>query len=159
MAAPKAQGASRLKKIACSRAWGLANPERKREIDKASRGKRQLQCMLRNAKRRAAKVGREFSIELGDLEVPEVCPIFGVPLVFGATGTSCDFSPSLDRIDSSKGYVKGNVQIMSRLANCMKWTATPEQLLAFSLGVLAIYRNSGVPLPVRQLRSDPSETS
>ena len=111
-----------------------------------------MQLMLRNAKRRAAKSGREFSIGLEDIAIPEVCPIFGTPLVYGAAGGNCSFSPSLDRIDSSKGYIKGNVQVISHLANSMKWTATPEQLLAFALGVLAIYRNSGVPLPHRELR-------
>lgn len=132
-----------------SQAWRLAYPEKAKESSKASRDKRQLQGMLYKAKTRAERSGREFSIVLADLVVPEVCPIFGIPLVFGASEVNYNFSPSLDRIDSSRGYVKGNIQIISRLANCMKWTATPEQLLEFALGILSIYRNNGVPLPRR----------
>ena len=48
-------------------------------------------------------------------------------------------SPSLDRIDSTKGYIKGNVMMMSILANRMKNNATPEQLVKFSKFMLAEY--------------------
>lgn len=37
-------------------------------------------------------------------------------------------SPSLDRIDSSKGYVKGNVRVISARANMLKNNATVEEL-------------------------------
>lgn len=119
-----------------SRAWALANPERTREIEKASRDRNKLKAIFRNVRKRAKARGMEFDLDLSDLEVPEVCPVFNVPFVLNATWANCDFSPSVDRIDSSKGYVKGNVQVISRLANCMKWTATPEQLVAFSTAML-----------------------
>lgn len=119
--------------------WARDNPERAREIDKACRARSQVKYILRNVRKRAKKSGREFNLELSDIVVPDVCPIFGVPFVYGATIDDCDFAPSIDRIDSSKGYVKGNIQVMSRLANCMKWTSTPEQLITFARGVLSLY--------------------
>jgi len=70
------------------------------------------------AKSRAAIKGREFDIELSDIEIPELCPVFNTPLV----------SPSLDRIDSSKGYVKGNVRVISKRANQLKSNATVAEL-------------------------------
>ena len=74
--------------------------------------------MLGSAKYRAAKYGRDFNIELSDITVPTTCPILGTPMV----------SPSLDRIDSSKGYVKGNVRVISKRANMLKNNATIEEL-------------------------------
>jgi hypothetical protein len=45
-------------------------------------------------------------------------------------------SPSLDKIDPEKGYVKGNVMWMSQLANAMKNNATKEELKQFANWVL-----------------------
>ena len=39
-------------------------------------------------------------------------------------------SPSVDRIDPSGGYVRGNVIWISWLANCIKSSATPKQIVA-----------------------------
>jgi hypothetical protein len=66
-------------------------------------------------------------------EYPKVCPVFGVELDWKVkVNGGQNNSPSLDRIDSTKGYVKGNVMIMSKLANSMKQNATTEQLNQFS---------------------------
>ena len=60
------------------------------------------------------------------------CPIFGTPLDWSrhrGNGTvTTDGSPSLDRIDPSKGYIKGNVWIISYRANRIKNDATHEEL-------------------------------
>ena len=62
------------------------------------------------------------------IEYPKVCPVFGIELEWEErVNGGHDNSPSLDRIDSTKGYVKGNVMIMSNLANRMKSNSTLEQ--------------------------------
>jgi hypothetical protein len=67
------------------------------------------------------------------IEYPKVCPVLGIELDWKPKRNGGhDNSPSLDRIDSTKGYVKGNVMIMSTLANRMKSNATIEQLNQFS---------------------------
>jgi len=45
-----------------------------------------------------------------------------------AEGKVSDNSYSLDRIDPSKGYVKGNVEVISHRANTLKSNATIEEL-------------------------------
>ena len=72
-------------------------------------------------------------------EYPKVCPVLGIELDWKAKVNKGgqDNSPSLDRIDSTKGYVLGNVMMMSRLANCMKQNATSEQLINFSKYMLS----------------------
>jgi hypothetical protein len=83
--------------------------------------------MLAHAKYRAKERGLAFSITLEDVVIPDICPLLGVPLNFGV-GEHHDGSPSLDRKDSSKGYVRGNVWVISRRANVIKNDATTAEL-------------------------------
>ena len=91
--------------------------------------------LLSLAKKRAKTKGIEYNLELEDLTVPSACPVLGIQIEVGQ-GKIIDTSPSLDRIDNSKGYVKGNVQIISNLANRMKNSASPELLLKFAEWIL-----------------------
>lgn len=88
-----------------------------------------------SAKNRAARKGLEFNLELSDIVIPDVCPLLEVPFQFG-TKDSYDYSPSLDRIDNSKGYIKGNVQVISMKANAMKNSASPDELHTFCKNIL-----------------------
>lgn len=77
------------------------------------------------AKSRATKKGLEFNLEISDIIIPEVCPVFGIPF----DKTSKDYTYSIDRIDPNKGYVKGNVAIISNKANRIKSDASLEEIL------------------------------
>jgi hypothetical protein len=83
--------------------------------------------MLRNAKNRAKEIGREFNLVREDVVMPEFCPVLGLRLEKGSTGFQ-PCSPSIDRVDSTKGYVQGNVQVISWRANRLKADATIEEL-------------------------------
>jgi hypothetical protein len=96
---------------------------------------------LKDAKRRAKRFGHDFNITKHDIEVPEYCPILGIKLECGI-GRAIQSSPSLDRLDNSKGYTPDNVWIISRLANQMKNEANIEQLLNFSRWVQLTYGNT-----------------
>ena len=85
-------------------------------------------AMLNNARKRARKKGVAFSIEESDIHIPELCPIFGFRLEIGL-GRSIPTSPTLDRIVSTKGYVKGNIRVISQKANQIKSCATPEEIM------------------------------
>lgn len=86
---------------------------------------------LRKLKRIAGDPERKFS-ETVDLTLsiylPDVCPVLGVPLVYG--GERCGNMASLDRWDNSLGYVDGNVYVISLRANQLKKDATSEELSA-----------------------------
>ena len=77
----------------------------------------------------------EFSIEVEDIIIPERCPYFDVPFI----PLDKNWGYSLDRIDSSKGYIKGNIQVISYRANTMKNNATTEELVKFAEGVLRLH--------------------
>lgn len=84
--------------------------------------------MLRQAKVRAKRKGIEFDIEESDIELPIICPLLGLPLRYGGMGLSQSNSATLDRIDNLKGYVKGNVWVISFRANTIKSDASLSEL-------------------------------
>jgi thymidylate synthase ThyX len=100
---------------------------------------------IHTAKYNAKKREISFELEKGDIEWPTHCPILNIELNYDSTDSDNDNSPSIDRIDSDKGYVKGNVWVISNLANRMKNDANKEQLLSFARGVLLRFNGQLVP--------------
>ena len=73
------------------------------------------------------KFDDHITVSYKDLPLaPNKCPYLKIKLIVGDR-TPTNNSPSLDRIDNSKGYVKSNVQIISRKANQIKNNATFEE--------------------------------
>jgi len=83
--------------------------------------------MWTTSKRRALVAGHEFTIDVDDIVIPEYCPVLGLKLKQGK-GKIADNSPSMDRVDNRKGYIKGNVQVISVRANRIKSDASLEEL-------------------------------
>lgn len=118
--------------------WKRANAEKRREkIMAASNAKRQrdpMATILSGARHRAKLKGLEFTITRADVPVPERCPVLGIAMrsKLGEGSSRCerDTSPSIDRIDSTKGYVPGNVIVVSGRANRIKTNATVAELIA-----------------------------
>lgn len=90
-----------------------------------------VRLLVNRAKHRALEKNLPFDLDAEDLTVPELCPILGTRIVVARGKGKRDNSPSIDRIKPSLGYIKGNVWIISDLANKMKNNATPEQLKKF----------------------------
>jgi hypothetical protein len=87
--------------------------------------------LLTQARRRAKQSGLAFDLSIEDLLVPEVCPYLKTAFVVGTR-----YAASIDRIDNTRGYVKGNVEIISRKANTMKNDASVAELLEFAYTIL-----------------------
>ena len=138
----------RLKRNAYMRAWKRANKdrvnrtnqkwkdanrnlvrtrERRRAFLRAGTGEGYRALWLNNIKHRAKKKGLPFNLTLEDLPFPAVCPILGIPLIV-RSGSFHDNSPSIDRLVPERGYVKGNVAIVSYRANRIKDYGTLDEL-------------------------------
>jgi hypothetical protein len=93
--------------------------------------------MYYKSKQRAKREKWEFNLTPDYIEsiFNNTCPVFGYKYCFSNKCIQYN-SPSLDRIDNSKGYVIGNVQVISMKANTMKNKASPDELLIFAKWVL-----------------------
>jgi hypothetical protein len=96
-----------------SKQWHRENPEKSLWVAAKSRARRQ---------------GLPFNIEVTDVVFPKVCPILGIPILSAQEGKRSDNTPSVDKIIPSKGYVKGNVMVISWRANRLKSDASLEEL-------------------------------
>lgn len=88
--------------------------------------------MVNMAKKVAKDKGLPFDLLHQDIEIPDRCPVLGIPLIFGV-GKRTDNSPSLDRIIQEKGYVKGNILVVSWRANRLKQDASIDELCALAV--------------------------
>jgi hypothetical protein len=83
--------------------------------------------LIRACRNRARAGNMPCNITASDLVWPEICPVFGLRLNY-ETNLKSESSPSLDRLIPNKGYIKGNVVVISLRANRMKNSATPDEL-------------------------------
>ena len=78
------------------------------------------------------KISQEYLKNLL-LNAPKKCPALGIKMTISAAHPNAsriksDSSPSVDRIIPEKGYVEGNLVVVSDLANKIKTDATPDQI-------------------------------
>jgi hypothetical protein len=81
--------------------------------------------IFQNLKARAKRQHIPFNIELSDIVLPDVCPVLGIPIILFS---SSDNSPSVDKFIPDLGYVKGNINIISKRANRIKDNASIEEV-------------------------------
>ncbi len=64
--------------------------------------------MLQQARNRAKLYNFDFNLDIEDIIIPDECPLLNVKFEAGIKGNYSN-TYSLDRVNNSKGYVKGNV--------------------------------------------------
>lgn len=111
--------------------WAQRNPDAAAQRGRDWRRRNPEYMLIYSAKRRAKEKGIEFTLTRDTCpELPELCPILLIPIMIRPEEDKkkgpWDFSPSLDRIDPNKGYVVGNVRVISHKANRMKSDMTIE---------------------------------
>lgn len=116
---------------------------RQSQVDYYSDPNNWLKRMLMKSKERAREVGLEHNLTIEDLpNPPKTCPYLNIELTYCLGKGQLPSNASLDRIDSEKGYVKGNVQIISRKANTMKNNASNKELLEFAKNVIRLSQST-----------------
>lgn len=79
-----------------------------------------------------------FRIEVADLlPLPKFCPVLHIRLEYATVsgtgrGRRPDARATVDRMDNTKGYVTGNIKIISWRANRIKNDATGDELRALA---------------------------
>jgi hypothetical protein len=115
--------------------WGLTQWHSQTAFEKGRRGQ-----LLRNARWRAKAFNREFDLTHADFNrmwpADGRCPVF--PHIVLQWGRSTDIanSPSIDRIDSSRGYSPDNCRIISHRANMLKSNATDDEVILMAADVM-----------------------
>ena len=133
------------KRLAANKDWRLANPEKLKIYEETQRQKRaaggysrttyqkewyetnhgRAKVMLNSSKRRAAKNGWEFDLDLEwlmDKLLIGICEATGVVLSTIRRGNSLKnpWAPSIDRKNSNGGYTKDNCQLTCCMFNLAK---------------------------------------
>lgn len=102
---------------------------------------------IASMKRRKLKTGKEHNITLQDLKEQwkkqkGICPYTGWQLWLPIAIHKWDpempkhLKASIDRINSSKGYIKGNIQFVCLIANLAKNNFSDEDLIKFCNAVV-----------------------
>lgn len=129
-------------------------------IDKYAEAKKKYKkenpelVMLSAAKSRA-KGRLEFDITRNDIKIPEFCPLLSIPLRKGIRHL-CPNSPTLDRIDNTKGYIKGNVWVISHRANTLKSDGSLKELIQIGKTLSQMYPHLSTDAP-NQIKNKPSK--
>jgi hypothetical protein len=78
--------------------------------------------LINHAKVRAKKENLPFDLDAEELckTIESVCPITGLVINFSKIQNGSDDTPTLDRIVPERGYVNGNVKIISNRGNWLK---------------------------------------
>ncbi len=141
--------ANKAKIYQASKDWRAANPEKVKIIRKKalknSKQRRQssiaafAEHAFSTIKSRAKKHGRGLKITANYLETllrnaNGVCQVSGLPITYKIGDVHI---ASFDRIDNNKGYVYGNIQVVSSYVNYAKQEFSQEMLFEVAKGIVA----------------------
>ena len=124
-----------------------------------------IEIMYKGALQRARKDRIPFDIDIEYLKSIKTdrCPIFDMELSWGKIGEGhknmAESSPSLDKIKPEYGYIKGNVCIISSLANTIKHNVGYEELYKVADWLYEKYKEVEKNVRPEQLASVPKKSN
>jgi hypothetical protein len=92
------------------------------------------------AKEDAKNENKIFNITPEDIKIPKTCPYFGIELTMNFSEFESVNYCTIDLLDESKGYVKGNVQVISKLSKNIKNQIPTDYLLNFAKNILSLHK-------------------
>lgn len=101
--------------------------ERRKEITQKCREKTKEHTLWYHAKTRALSNNIIFDITPNDIIIPDICPVLAIPICRNIRGKVEDYSPSLDRVNPNRGYIKENILVISHKANRIKHSGTIQE--------------------------------
>ena len=121
--------------------WRARDPDKHKDFAKKRYRdgyvKASIRHSFKNAMARAAKIGVPFDVQLSDFIDATHCQLtaieFRQPANSGIVGP---FSPSIDRVEPEKGYVRGNTRVVLMAVNAAKGTGTDEDLIFIATKLL-----------------------
>lgn len=144
----------------CKTCWRAREKARKDAIPKEQRAANfahwrrtnRARALVALAKSRAEKKGLDFSLDQHVREIQGVidagvCELTGIP--FNLDGGKTWDSPSIDRIDSSKGYTLSNVRVVLYCVNVMANLWGENKIVEISDAIMAIRRSKSESLQSR----------
>lgn len=120
--------------------YSKATPEYREQVKARSRERRledPQRYLWDKAKRRAKQQKLDFDITPEDIKIPLHCPALGIPIQ--VLSGVYDQSATVDRVNPARGYVKGNIPVISRRANRIKNDATADELMAIGKWLRGFY--------------------
>lgn len=107
------------------------------------------------ARQRAKKNGIEFTLKVADIKncMTDRCPILNIKFELNKPNlkwgnkkgqNNWTTSPSIDRIDNTKGYHADNIIVVCWLVNAIKNQATPDQIIQVGEFYKKLYEEKGI---------------
>ena len=126
----------------CRECYKKAYSENRKRVNEATALNNVLKVRLHDALVRSKKKNLFIDITIKDLQElwnkqDGKCALTGFPmtLIWG-TGVKNIYNLSIDRIDSSKGYTRDNIQLVCSAANMMKGYMEYNELIQFCKAII-----------------------
>jgi hypothetical protein len=122
--------------------WKINNPKRRDDANHHWKVNNRARHLLNQCRGSAKKRKQECTITVDAIEemlVPMVCAVTGLPLTWEYGGDSAHnpWMPSIDRLDSSKGYVPGNVRAVCWAFNQMRGDFNDEVVMTLAKALIS----------------------